>query len=115
MDQNNTLAALVGAISSATVTLLGVDYYAVLWGFVGAMLALTQVERMERRRALVYVALSTLIGAACGTAAIAYTNQPVRAFLILASIVGGFGANVIISALLQVALNRIKGLGGTPT
>lgn len=112
MNETNSAATLVGAISSALLTILGVDYYAVLWAFVGSILALTQVKSMHRSRAVIYLALSTLIGAATGSAVAAYLESNVKAYLILASIVGGFGSQLIVAALLQAALNHINRLGG---
>jgi hypothetical protein len=101
----NWPAALIAGLSSVLLTLFGVDYYALMWGLVGACLAST-------RRALIYVALSTLIGAALGTTAVEFFRTTHRAFLITGSLVGGAGAQVLVGALLQLALTRIKKMGG---
>jgi hypothetical protein len=108
----NWPAALIAGLSSVLLTLFGVDYYALMWGLVGACLALTQLESMSTRRALIYVALSTLIGAALGTTAVEFFRTTHRAFLITGSLVGGAGAQVLVGALLQLALTRIKKMGG---
>lgn len=106
-----TLGGLAGAISGATLALLGVDYYSLLWALVGAMLALGQSAAMTRGRAVVYVILSTLIGAALGSAAVVLAGQGHRALLILASVVAGAGAQLLVGAILQAALQRIAALG----
>lgn len=113
MSNNDTiLAASVAAISQAFLTLFGVDYYAMVWAFVGSCLALTQVPKMTRSRAIVYVVLSTLIGAALGSAAVAFLGSTQRVHLLVCSLVAGAGSQLIVAALLQVALNRIKSFGG---
>lgn len=107
-----TLGALAGAISGATLALLGVDYYSLVWALVGAMVARSERASMGRVRAVIYIALSTLLGAALGSAAVVLAEQQHRAVLILASIVCGAGAQMLISAVLQAALARIAALGG---
>lgn len=106
-------STFVVAASQVLLALFGVDYYAMLWAFFGSLLALSQSQRMGRSRALLYVLLSTLAGAALGTVFVDWTATTRRGYLILGSLLGGFGAQYIISALLQGVLNRIKSLGGT--
>src|SRR5574341_1527668 len=113
MQNDSSLAATgVSAVSQILLTLFGVDYYAMIWAFVGSILALTHVKKMTRGRALIYVALSTLIGAAFGSVAVAFMGTGNRAFLIGASVIGGTGSQLIVAAALQAVLNRIKVLGG---
>lgn len=104
--------AFAAAASQVLLALFGVDYYAMLWAFFGSLLALSQSQQMGRSRALVYVLLSTMAGAALGTVFIDWADSTRRGYLIFGSLVGGFGAQYIISALLQGVLNRIKSLGG---
>lgn len=105
--------ALVLAISAATMALLGVDYYSLVWGMFGAQVALFQNQAtMGRVRALVYVALSTLVGAAVGTGTAAFLASKSQPLLILVSLVGGFGAQKIVTALLDAGLARVKKMGG---
>jgi hypothetical protein len=100
-------AAFVAAVSGVTLALLGVDYYALLWALVGAMLALGQASAMPRNRAILYVLLSTLLGAALGQGAVAFAGYDQRALLILASLLGGAGAQLLVAALLKAALRLI--------
>lgn len=111
--QDSTAAATVAAISQFLLALFGVDYYAMLWAFVGSLFALSQVKKMSRGRALAYILLSTIAGAALGTVFVDWMETQRRAYLILGSLIGGAGAQLFISALVQGALNRIKTtLGG---
>jgi hypothetical protein len=104
--------ALAAAASTITLALLGVDYYSLIWGMVGALLALYQAERMGRVRSVIYITLSTLVGAACGTGAMAAISSGSRPLLIVFSLVAGFGAQVIVTSLLRAGLRRIDKLGG---
>lgn len=91
---------------------LGVDHYSLIWGLVGALLAAYQAERMGRIRSVLFVTLSTLFGAASGTAALSTFDSSSRPLLILFCLVAGFGAQTFITALVRVALLRIERLGG---
>lgn len=105
-------AAVAATISGFTSALLGVDYYSLIWGMVGALLALYQASPMGKVRSVVLVSISTLAGAACGTGAVDVMGSESRPLLIVASLVAGFGAQRIVAALLQTTLNRIEKLGG---
>lgn len=105
-------AAVAAAISGVTSALLGVEYYSLIWGMVGALLALYQAAPMGRLRSVIFVSISTLVGAACGTGAVDSIGSDSRPLLIVASLVAGFGAQLIVTALLRSALSRIEKLGG---
>lgn len=116
MSSNDSLlAAFVSGASQVLLTLFGVDYYAMLWAFLGSLVALTQTQnRMGRMRALLYVFLSTMVGAALGSAAFVYLDAKPKTVLLLCSVVGGFGWQIIMAALVQAVVSRIKTLGGVP-
>src|SRR4051812_14701043 len=102
MSHNDSiLAAFVAGVSQVLLTLFGVDYYAMLWAFVGSLVALSQTGQMTRARALVYVCLSTLVGAALGSAAYVYLAATAKPILLLASVTGGFGWQLIMTAIVQ--------------
>ena len=101
------------ALSALSMSLLGVDYYSLIWGMVGAQVALFQNDTpMGRVRSVIYIALSTLVGAAVGTGTLSFFSSESRALLILISLVGGFGAQKIVTALLNAGLARIERIGG---
>lgn len=117
MPEPTTIAAgtAVAAISGVTLALFGVDYYSLLYGMVGALLALGSSPATGRVRAVVFVFLSTLIGAAVGNVAVELLASHSRALLILGSVVGGAGAQKLVAAALNAVLGRISGApGGTP-
>ena len=103
---------LASAASTVTLALLGVDYYSLIWGMVGALWALYQAEKMGRVRSVTFITLSTLVGAAIGNVALWAMASTSRPLLIVCSLVAGFGAQVIVQALLRAGLRRIESLGG---
>lgn len=106
--------AFATALSALSLALLGVDYYSLIWGMVGAQVALFQnQERMGRVRSVIYIALSTLVGAAVGTGTMSFFSSESRALLIVCSLVGGFGAQKIVAGLLNAGLARIGKMGGS--
>lgn len=112
MAEPMTPAAFAAAASGITLAVFGVDYYSLLYGMVGAFIALGQAGQMGRSRAVVYVVLATLVGSAIGNAAVAFFGVSNRAFLILGCVVGGAGSQLLLSALVRAALARIDGIGG---
>lgn len=117
-DHTTTIATFVGTLSAITTALFGFDYYSLLFGLIGALLAASQSEPRERWRAITAVAFSTLVGAAFGTAAIAvlalmFPTGNVKPILFFACLMGGFGGAVVVSRVLDAALSKIKALGGT--
>lgn len=108
------LAKLSAALSVGTLALLGVDHYSLIWGFVGALAALYQhKDRMGAFRAITFVMLSTLSGAAMATWGISYLDTETRPVLIGLSLVAGFGAQILLTALIRNAIHRINQLGGS--
>ena len=120
MSEPTTFAAgVIATASTVTLAILGVDYYSLIWAMVGALLALYQAEKMGRIRSVLFVVLSTLIGAALGTVSAVGLQRmaptlftELRPLLIAASLIAGFGAQLIVTALLRASLSRIGRLGG---
>jgi peptidoglycan/LPS O-acetylase OafA/YrhL len=108
--KHNNLDALVAATNAALLALLGVDYYATIWAFVGSLLALTQMQKMTRPRAVIYVLLSTLIGAALAGGAVAFLGTSHRAFTVTLGLLGGAGSQGLVALLLRGVEGRIKSL-----
>lgn len=111
-DPNHFFNGLAVALSAATLALLGLDHLSVIWGFIGALFAAFQAERMGRARAILFVVLSTLGGAALGNGllAAAGVQQPAgRLMLYLACLVGGYGAQALLARLLRRGLQVVDG------
>lgn len=105
-------AGLAASLSGITLALLGVEYYALLWALVGALLAMSAAASMTRGRAIAYVALSTLVGAAFGHFAIAMLGAANRPLLIIFSLVGGAGAQQLVFTAIAAIASRIAKTGG---
>lgn len=109
----SSAAAISAALSATTLALIGVEYFALLWGLIGALLAMGGAASMTRFRAIVYVALSTLVGAAIGHGVLAFMDSTSRPALILGSLIGGYGAQELIKRAMDAITKRIdKTIGG---
>lgn len=104
-----TAASLAATMSGVALALLGVDHYSLLYGMVGALLALASPQSMGRVRAIVHVVLATFVGAALGNAAMVLLPDSVqgRPILILGCLLGGYGAHVIAASLLRMVVSRL--------
>lgn len=109
-----TAASLAATLSGVALALLGVDHYSLLYGMVGALLALASPQSIGRVRAIAHVVLATFVGAALGNAAIVMLPESLqgRPILILGCLIGGYGAHVIAAALLRVIVSRIERING---
>lgn len=103
------ISAVAASLSAVTLALLGVDYYSVLYGLVGALFALYEAERMTRGRAVFFVVLSTLGGAMLGNGLLAAVGASNKFVLLTGCIVCGFGALAILARLLNRGLKTIDG------
>lgn len=103
-----TMTALAASVSAVTMALLGVDHLSIIYGLVGALFAMFEAERMGRWRAIFYVVLSTVAGAAMGNSLAGLVTGD-RFVLFVGCIVCGFGTHAILSRLLRRGLRIIDG------
>lgn len=101
IDSTLSFGAIAAAMSAVSLALFGVDYYSLLYGLVGALLALPHVEQMGRWRAVLFVVLSTLAGAVIGNGIVAYFATQSRPLLIAGCLAGGIVAQTLAAALLK--------------
>lgn len=109
----STVTAIAASLSGITLALLGVEYHALLWAFVGAMLAMANSAGQTMGWAVGRVVLSTLVGAALGSGAIAALDASKPALLIVLSLLGGAGADQLVKRALDAIGKRIDGAGGS--
>ena len=107
----STAAGLAAAFSGVSLALFGVDYYALLWGFFGSLLALSRAETMTKPRAVFFVTLSTFVGAAIGGSVLALVQSEQRALLVFASLVGGAGSQLIVGKAIDAVGGVFTRLG----
>lgn len=105
-------AGFAASVSSVTLALLGVEYYALVWGLVGASMAMGRASGMTWGRAVVYATLSTLVGAATGHGALAILDSRNQTVLILFSLIGGAGAQELVARAVAAVARRIDKAGG---
>ena len=94
-------AGFAATLSGVTMDLLGVSHLALVWGFVGAMMTMSQMEKMQWSRALLFGILSTAAGAAIGSASVSMLSATGTSALIIGSLAGGAGAFGIVAGLAQ--------------
>jgi surface polysaccharide O-acyltransferase-like enzyme len=111
-----TAGAIAAAVSAATMAAFGVDYYSLLYGLVGALLALPHTETMGRARAMLFVVLSTLAGAVIGNAVVSWQQSTSKGFLFLCCLAGGIvapaAAGLLLKNLQRVVDAAVKRIGG---
>lgn len=99
----------IALISAFSVALFGVDYYSLLYAFIGSLLMLSNSQPTSRWVAVGYVVLSAIAGAALGSALVASMGLGLKVYLIVACLVAGGGAHRIVAALLGRWLLNVKG------
>src|SRR3954471_23139110 len=105
----SAIDGFVTAVSAALVALFGFNYYAMVWAFVGALVALMKSEQLAAPvRAIFYVLFSTFIGALLGTAAGELFHMTTRSAIAIMSLLGGVGWQGIIAILLKVAEGKLR-------
>lgn len=109
MTEPTTAATLAAAASGITLALLGVDYYSLLGGLLGAMLAMSQTDAsVSRWKSIGSVVLTCLVGAILGSAAIALLGgHASRAVLVAVSLVCAAGAQRLVARLLALFESKI--------
>lgn len=104
-----TATALAATFTGVTMALFGVDHLSVIYGFVGAMFAAFEVERVGRAKAVLLVVLSTVGGAAMGNGIVELYGSTNKAVIFLGCIACGFGTQAILSAIVGRMVRSIKG------
>jgi VanZ family protein len=109
MTEPTTAATLAAAASGITLALLGVDYYSLLGGLLGAMLAVSQTDATTTRwKSIGSVVLTCLIGSILGSAAVALLGgHTSRAVLVAVSLVCAAGAQRLVARLLALLETKI--------
>ena len=108
------VAAVITAISAVTLALFGVDYYALLYALVGALLGLLSIkDPMSRVRAVFYVLLNTVVGAALGSALADAMGAKTQVLLSGICVVSGAGAQLLVARAIAALGARIDSFGGS--
>jgi hypothetical protein len=109
-----TATAVAATLSGITMAMLGVDHLSVIYGFVGAMFAVFEVERLGRAKAVLLVVLSTVGGAAMGNGLVELIGPDRKAVIFLGCIACGFGVQAILSAIVSRMVRSIEGKPPAP-
>lgn len=95
--------AWVTGISSGLSAILGLNYYALVWAFFGALIPLTQSRRFDGLTAIAYVLFSTMLGALIGTLAADLLGVTQRSAICLMAVVGGASWQSLIAIAIREA------------
>jgi uncharacterized membrane protein YfcA len=90
----------------------GLDYYSLVYALVGTILLLSSRQKTTRLRALIYVALSTIAGAALGTYLVGHFDAESKPALFVVCMVCGGGAQLVFTTMVDVLNTQIKRMGG---
>lgn len=116
MNDHSSAAQAAGASFTAmSIALIGVPYLALLWGFIGAAVALVLTGPETPKGAMLSVLAAGLVGAAGGHAAAEYITgsaQTAGSVLVMASLLIGAGAKPILGAAVAAVIAAIGRLGG---
>lgn len=112
MHPASDAAAAAAWLSAASLALIGVDYYVIVWGLFGALVWLAFGERSDRTRAIVTVTASTICAAALAHGIAVAATDGQRPALIAIAFVVGAGAQPILRACVDALASRIKLFGG---
>lgn len=103
-EPTSAVLAAIAGLSAITLALFGVDYHSLVYALCGAMFSLFLSGQMTWGRAVVYVLLSTIVGAVLGNLAAAYiTGKPPKIVLIALCLLCGFMAQAIAQAMQRTA------------
>lgn len=103
------IESYVAFVSAYLASTLGLNYFAVVWAFIGAMVALTRIQKMNRTRALVYVMLSTLIGALLSTFAADWWKVQVPSAIAFMALLGGMSWQRLTAAAVLAFEHKLRG------
>lgn len=112
-EPTSFITLAVGAISAVTLTLVGVDYYGIVWALLGALYNVYGRQSPDSKlKTTAFIILSTLIGAGLGMAAAAVIGVTVKIVASVCCLIGGYGIQQILESLKKATTSRIDRMGG---
>jgi len=114
-DHSQAAQAAGASITALSIALIGVPYIALLWGFIGAAVALVLTGPETPKGAMLSVLAAGLVGAAGGHAAAEYVTghaQVGGSVLVITSLLIGAGAKPILGAAIAAVIVAIGRFGG---
>jgi hypothetical protein len=105
--------AIAASLSAISIALIGVDYYAVVWGMLGALVRLAFDDKPTNTvKSAIAVAASTVAASATahGLAEMASTPGS-RGALVSSAFFIGFGAQLFLQSAVEAAAKRLQKFG----
>lgn len=108
MQSVSAIEAFVAQISNGLAVLLGLNYYALVWAFFGALIPLTKVRRIEGLRVVVYVLFSALLGAILSTGAADFFKITTRSVISVMAVIAGASWQTMVALLVLIAEGQLE-------
>ena len=113
LNSPDTVSSVILSISSVTLAFLGVDYYSLVGGFVGAAAAVMfSAVTQGRMRTIVFLGVSAIVAAILGVGAGDFFGRSTRPTLTMFCLIIGFGAQAIMTAAVAAIVGRLHRVGG---
>lgn len=110
----NAAAAYAASVSAISLAIIGVDYYAIVWGLLGALSMLALTAPVTRTRAVFTVMASTACAAAMShfLVGLVAEDEGSRSAVIAVAFVLGAGAQPLLLEMVESIVMRIRTWGG---
>jgi len=107
-------AAYATSASAISLAIIGVDYYAIVWGLLGALSMLALTAPVTRTRAVLTVMASTACAAAMShfLVGLIAEDKESRSAIIAVAFVLGAGAQPVLLEVIEAIVTRIRAWGG---
>lgn len=103
----SAIEAFVTQISGGLGALLGLNYYAIVWAFWGALIPLTKTRRIAGLRVIGYVLFSMLLGALLSTAAADFLHITTRSTISIMALIAGASWQSLVAILVLIAEGQL--------
>lgn len=104
----SAVEGLVTQISTGLGILLGLNYYALVWAFFGALIPLTKTRKIDGLRVIGYVLFSTMLGALLSTAAADFLHIVTRSTISIMALVAGASWQSLVAVLVLIAEGQLR-------
>lgn len=108
MPAVSPVEAFVTQISSGLGILLGLNYYALVWAFFGALIPLTKTRKIEGLRIIGYVLFSSFLGALLSTAAADFLHITTRSTISVMALLAGASWQTFVAILVLIAEGHLQ-------
>lgn len=107
MSAVSAVEGAVAQVSAGLGVLLGLNYYALVWSFWGALIPLTKTRKISGLRVIGYVLFSMLLGALLSTAAADFLHITTRSTISVMALIAGASWQSLVAILVLIAEGQL--------